>query len=228
MFEGLAKFVVEKWYVVLAIWVLLIILSAPLSSLFLKSVSYQVTISVPGSTSAKAENIVSHYFRLLGASGSNAVLIIEGNVSKYSSFLANLTSYGNISLYNFYTIEKGIMNQTLYLLVPQVNNLTKVLMNISQSEKNITVKLQNEYVNLSSQISKLEDLHNATLEVQTKFINVSATINKTALQLKQLQNSMKNNYTTFLILHEEEIGVNDTIHNIALFLFTPVSAFLKV
>ena len=228
MFEGLAKFIVKKWYIVLAIWALLIVLSAPLSSLFLKSVSYQVTISVPGSTSAKAENIVSNYFKLLGASGSNAVLIVKGNVSKYSSFLANLTSYGNISLYNFYTIEKGILNQTLTQIVPKVNNLTKILMNISQSEKNTSVKLQNEYVNLTSQVSKLEELHNGTLKVLTEFVNVSNTINKTALQLKQLQTSMRDNYTTFLTLHKGEIKTNETIYNTSLFLFAPVSAFLKV
>lgn len=86
MFNGLANFIVKRWYVVIAIWIVLIILSAPLSSLFLKSVSYQVTISVPGSTSAKAEHIVGSYFKLLGASGSNGVLVIEGNVSKYSTF----------------------------------------------------------------------------------------------------------------------------------------------
>jgi len=228
MFEGLAKFIVKKWYIVLAIWALLIVLSAPLSSLFLKSVSYQVTISVPGSTSAKAENIVSNYFKLLGASGSNGVLIIKDNVSKYSSFLANLTSYGNISLYNFYTIEKGILNQTLTQIVPQVNNLTKILMNISQSEKNTSIKLQNEYVNLTSQVSKLEELHNGTLKVQTEFVNISNTINKTALQLKQLQTSMRDNYTTFLTLHEGEIKTNGTIYNTSLFLYAPVTAFLKV
>ena len=228
MFEGLAKFIVRKWYIVLVIWVLLIVLSAPLSSLFFKSVSYQVTISVPGSTSAKAENIVSHYFKLLGASGSNAVLIIKGNVSKYSSFLANLTSYGNISLYNFYTIEKGILNQTLTQLVPKVDNLTKVLMNISQSERNVSIKLQNEYENLKSQINKLEELHNATLALEKEYINVSDTINNTAIQLKQLQTAMRDNYTTFVNIHESEIKVNQTIHNISLFLFAPVNAFLKV
>jgi len=228
MFDGLAKFIVRKWYVVLVIWVLLIILSAPLSSLFFKSVSYQVAISVPGSTSEKAEHIVSQNFKLLGASGSNAVLIIEGNVSKYSSFLANLTSYGNISLYNFYTIEKGILNQTLAQLVPKVNNLTAVLMNISQSEKNVSVKLQNEYENLTSQINKLKELHNATFELEKEYINVSDTINNTAIRLKQLQSAMRDNYTTFLTIHESEIKTNQTIHNISLFLFAPVDAFLKV
>ncbi|MEJ2774635.1 hypothetical protein WIW90_00100, partial [Sulfolobaceae archaeon RB850M] len=62
MFEKLGKLIVNRWYLFLAIWILTIIVSAPLSSLFLKSVSYQVTISVPGSTSAEAEHIVAHYF----------------------------------------------------------------------------------------------------------------------------------------------------------------------
>lgn len=228
MFEGLARFIVKKWYLILVIWVLLIVLSAPLSSLFIKSVSYQVTISVPGSTSAKAEHIVSNYFKLIGASGSNGVLVLEGNVSKYSLFLANLTSYGNITLYNFYTIEKGILNDTLTKIIPQVDNLSKTLANISEGERNTSMKLQGEYVNLTSKVNKLEELHNGTLKVETEFINISTLINSTALKLEELHKSMRENYITFLKIHNGEIETNSTIYNTSLFLFAPVSGFIKV
>jgi len=228
MFDGLAKFIVKRWYIVIIIWIVLIILATPLSSLFLKSVSYQVAISVPGSTSAKAENIVSNYFKLLGASGSNGVLIIEGNVSQYSSFLANLTSYGNISIYDFYTIEKGILNTTLNKLYPEVDNLSNILLNISKSESNTSAKLSNEYSNLTSEINKLEELHNGTLEVENEFLNVSETINSTALKIEQLHNALQENYTAFTKIHNGEIETNQTIYNLSKFLFVPVSYFLEV
>ncbi|QIW24609.1 antibiotic transporter [Sulfolobus sp. S-194] len=228
MFDGLAKFIVKRWYIVIIIWIILIILATPLSSLFLKSVSYQVTISVPGSTSAKAENIVSNYFKLLGASGSNGVLIIEGNVSHYSSFLANLTSYGNISIYDFYTIEKGILNTTLSKLYPEVDNLSNILLNISKSESNTSIKLSNEYSNLTIEINKLEELRNGTLEAENGFINISETINSTALKIEQLHNALQENYTAFSKIHNGEIETNQTIYNLSKFLFVPVSYFLEV
>ena len=223
MFEKLGKLIVTRWYLFLAIWILAIIVSAPLSSLFLKSVSYQVTISVPGSTSAEAEHIVAHYFNLSGASGSGAILIVQGNVSKYSLFFANLTSYGNISILNYYSIEKSLINNLLNKIQPAVENLTNALQNISRLEGNLTIEREN----ISNQLSRLEKLYNGTIEVQKEFENVSSLINSTEREVNELHYAMLENYTVFQKIHEGEIQLNQTAYNLSLFLYLPVSYFLE-
>jgi RND superfamily putative drug exporter len=224
MFEKLGKLIVNRWYLFLAIWILTIIVSAPLSSLFLKSVSYQVTISVPGSTSAEAEHIVAHYFNLSGAAGSGAVLIVQGNVSKYSMFFANLTSYDNISILNYYSIEKSLVNNLLNKIQPAVENLTNALQNISKLEGNLTVEREN----ISTQLSRLEKLYNGTVEVQKEFENVSSLINSTEREVNELHYAMVENYTTFQKIHEGEIQLNQSAFNLSLFLYFPVSYFLEI
>jgi len=141
VFNGLAKFISKKWYVLLVVWIIVLIVAAPLSSLFFKSVSYSVTISIPGSTASKAENIVSNYFKLQGASSANGVLLLKGNASKYSLFLSNLTSYGNISLESFYTIEKSTLNASLSKIYPSALNLTKNFIKISNNETELYYNL---------------------------------------------------------------------------------------
>ncbi|AAY80972.1 MMPL family transporter [Sulfolobus acidocaldarius] len=226
MFPGLAKFIVNKWYVILALWIVVILISAPFTSLFFKSVSYQVSISVPGSTAEKAENIISQDFKISGAAGSNGVLIVEGNYSQYAGFFANLTSYKNISVISFYTIEKDLLNTTFSQLSPRVDNLTKILQNISSSETSLESKLQTQRQNITGDINKLMLLRNATIKIENSFINISYTLNSTKEKLALLHRSMVENYTTFENLRKEELNVNSTATNISYFLYYPVSYFL--
>ncbi|BCU71458.1 MMPL family transporter [Stygiolobus caldivivus] len=227
MFEALGKFVASKWYAVIALWAIVLIISAPLSGLFLKSVNYQVTISVPGSTSAKAEHIVSHYFNLSGASGSNAIIIVRGNSTPFAGYFANLTSYGNISITNYYSIEKDLLNKTFYSVSKEVNNLTVSLQNISNKEANVSNYLAEERVNITSDVENLIKLHNGTVEVEKEFVNTSSTINKTTVELLALHKDMLSNYSTFTEIHKEELTLNQTAYNISKFLYLPILIFLK-
>ena len=227
MFDSLGKFIVNRWYVVILIWVIALAISAPLSNLFFKSVSYQVTISVPGSTSAKAENIVSHYFNLSGASGSNAVIIVRGNTTPFAGYFANLTSYGKISITNYYSIEKSLLNFTFYEVTKEVNNLTNIFQNISKEESNISSSLMKERENLTSEVNELLQLHNGTVEVEKEFVNVSSLINQTSQKLLLLHDEMLENYSAFMKIHEGELETNQTAYNLSRFLYLPVVAFLK-
>lgn len=227
MFDALGKFIVNKWYVVIALWVITLVIAAPLSSLFFKSVSYKVTISVPGSTSEKAESIVSNYFNLSGAAGSNAVIIVRGNVTPYIGYFANLTNHGNISITNYFSIEKSLLNKTLYSLNKEISNLTDVLQNITKSEANVSSFLFKVRENMTSEVNNLLKLHNATLKVEQEFVNLSYKINSTSEQLVELHNAMIQNYSTFVKIHEGEIQTNQTAYNISRFLYVPVSIFLN-
>jgi RND superfamily putative drug exporter len=227
MFEALGKFIVNKWYVVVALWVITLVIAAPLSSLFFKSVSYKVTFSVPGSTSEIAENIVNNYFNLSGASGSNAVIIVRGNATPYAGYFANLTNYGNISITNYFSIEKSLLNKTFYSLNKEINNLTNELQNISKSESNVSSFLSKERENMTSEVNSLLKLHNATLKVEQEFVNLSYKINSTSEQLAELHDAMIQNYSTFVKIHEGEIQNNQTAYNISKFLYVPVSIFLN-
>lgn len=228
MNKGFANFVFRRWYLLIIIWIILLIISAPLSTLFFKLVSYQVAISTPGSTSAKAESIVAKYFHLKGAGEAGAVLVINGNVTPYSLFLSNLTSYGNISLISYYTIEKSLLNQTLTSLRNATENLTTILENISSQERTIEYNLSKEYVNLTQNIQKLEELNNGTEKVENEFINVSQEINDTAQKLELLHYSMLNNLTAFEKIAEGEKQVNSSARNVSLFLFAYPSYFLQL
>ncbi|AWR93310.1 MMPL family transporter [Acidianus brierleyi] len=228
MFNGLAKFISKKWYVLLVVWVIVLIVAAPLSSLFFKSVSYSVTISIPGSTASKAENIVSNYFKLQGASSANGVLLLKGNASKYSLFLSNLTSYGNISLESFYTIEKSTLNASLSKIYPSALNLTKNFIKIANNETELYYNLSKNAEKLNSTIPKLENITNSTRLIESKFSEVKDNINTTTNEIEFLHNGMYKNLTSFEILKEGEVKVNSTAFNLTKLLFYPQVAFLKV
>lgn len=223
-----ANFVSKRWYIILIIWIIVLLISAPLSALFFKSVSYQVVISTAGSTSAKAEQIVSHYFKLNDVGGAGAVLILKGNVTPYSLFLSNLTKYGNISVTSYYSLERTILNASLTTLQNSTNNLTKILENISNREETLNYNLSQEYVNLTQSIQKLEELSNGTKLAQTEFVNVRNQINQTSVELENLHYSMIVNLTTFENIAQGEKQINGSARNISLFLFAYTSYFLQI
>ncbi|MUM65190.1 MMPL family transporter [Acidianus infernus] len=222
-----SEFISKKWYIVLIIWIVVLAISAPFSSLFFKSVSYQINISTPGSTSAQAENIVSKYFHLQGASGANAILIIEGNVTPYSLFLANLTSYGNITIISYYSLEKSLLNTTLSKLQNSTNSLYIKILEIKSGEIEAENNLSCKYIELNNTIVKLEELNCGTKKIEVAFINVSNEINETAIRLYQLHQGMLNNLSTFCKIKEGEIEINSTAYNVSLFLYGYTSLFLK-
>ncbi|ARM75186.1 MMPL family transporter [Acidianus manzaensis] len=223
-----AKFVSKKWYLIIIVWIIILAVSAPLSSLFFNSVSYQITITTPGSTAAKAENIVSNYFHLRNTGEAGAILILKGNVTPYSLYLSNLTKYGNITITSFFTLEKGILNSTLYSLVNSTNKLNESITNISIDENKLNLNLSKQYTNLTESITKLQELSNGTKEVQSKFINVSNQINDTAKQLEDLHYSMQQNLTAFEKISSGERIVNSSARNESLFLFGYPSEFLEI
>ncbi len=222
-----SEFISKKWYIVLILWVILLAVSAPFSTLFFKSVSYQINISTPGSTSAQAEKIVSNYFHLQGASGANAILIIEGNVSNYSLFLANLTSYGNISIISYYSLERGLLNTTLSKLQNATNSLYTKIIEIKNGEITVENNLSCQYIKLNSSIIKLEELNSGTKKVEIAFINISKEINTTSIKLYNLHQGMINNLSAFCKIKEGEIEINSTARNTSLFLYGYTSLFLK-
>jgi len=228
VFNGLARFVSKKWYVLLVVWIIVLVIVAPLSSLFFKSVSYSITISIPGSTASKAENIVSNYFKLQGASSANGVLLLKGNVSKYSLFLSNLTSYGNISLESFYTIERSILNTSLLKIYPSALNLTKNFIEISNNETELYYNLSKNEEKINSTIPELENITNSTNLVQSKFVEVRNDINTTTSEIELLHKDMYDNLTSLETLKEGEIKVNSTAFNLTKLLFYPQEAFLQV
>ncbi|BDC18467.1 MMPL family transporter [Acidianus sp. HS-5] len=222
-----SEFISKKWYIVLIIWIAILAISAPFSTLFFNNVSYQINISTPGSTSAQAENIVSNYFHLQGASGANAILIIQGNVSSYSLFLANLTSYGNITIISYYSLEKDLLNTTLSKLQNATNSLYPEIIEIKNGEIKAENNLSCQYIKLNGSVVKLEELNSGVKKVEIAFINVSNEINGTAIKLSQLHQGMLNNLSVFCKIKGGEIEINSTARNVSLFLYGYTSYFLK-
>jgi RND superfamily putative drug exporter len=227
VFNGLAKTVSKRWYVLLVAWVIVLVFSAPLSSLFFKSVSYQVAISIPGSTSHKAEELVSH-FKLSGVSAANGIILIEGNASSYSSFLSNLTSYGNISVTSFYSIEKTLLNSSLSKVYPTALNLTRQLYILGQNETEIEKKLQNQSLKLNSSVQELEKLSNFTRAVEGNFYNAKQELLNTSMLVAGLHKSMMENVTAFNKVMEGELDLNSSVSNLSALLFQAQYYFVKV
>uniref|UniRef100_A0A2U9IL19 Antibiotic transporter n=1 Tax=Acidianus sulfidivorans JP7 TaxID=619593 RepID=A0A2U9IL19_9CREN len=223
-----AKFVSKRWYLIIIVWIIILLISAPLSSLFFKSVSYQITITTPGSTAAKAENIVSTYFHLRNTGEAGAILILKGNVTPYSLYLSNLTKYGNITITSFYSLERGILNSTLYSLYNSTVKLNQSLVNISNQEKELNYNLSKEYNNITQEINNLQKLSNGTKKVQNEFVNVSNQINNTADELQILHYSMEQNLTAFNKIASGEKEINSSAREEALFLYGYPSEFLKI
>jgi len=153
---------------------------------------------------------------------------LKGNASKYSLFLSNLTSYGNISLESFYTIEKSTLNTSLSKIYPSALNLTKNFIKISNNETELYYNLSKNAEKLNSTIPKLENITNSTRLIESKFSEVKNNINATTNEIEFLHDGMYENLTSFEMLKEGEVKVNSTALNLTKLLFYPQAAFLKV
>ncbi len=228
MFDKLGKFEASKWYVVIAIWVIVVILAAPFTSLFFNSVSNQITISIPGSTAQQAQEITSKYFHIGGASSASALLFIQGDTSNYSTFFANFTKYGNASISDFFTIEKGILNSSFYKGINGTRSLGSVLLNISKNEVKIEGELNSTYKNLTDGIQSLEKLNESVPVIEGKFVNVSSLIYNTSDKVEQIHNEGKKLNTSFTYLKGNETLVNSSATELNRLEFGTVGEFIEV
>ncbi len=228
MFDKLGKFEASKWYVVIAIWIVVVVIAAPFTSLFFKSVSNQITISIPGSTAQEAQNITSTYFHIGGASSASALLFIQGNVSSYSTFFANFTKYGNASISDFFTIEKGILNSSFYKGLNATRTLSKSLENISSSERSTEVKLNSTMENLTSAYEKLVQLKESALQIEGKFLNVSSLIYNTSKDVESIHEEGVKLNSSFSQLKDNETALNSTVVRINDLEFGTVAEFLTL
>ncbi|MCY0850789.1 MMPL family transporter [Sulfuracidifex metallicus] len=228
MFDKLGTFETSKWYVVVAIWILIVIIAAPFTSLFFHSVSNQITISIPGSTAQQAQQIVSKDFHIGGASSASALLFIQGNISQYSGFFANFTKYGNASISDFFTIEKGILNSSITKGLNATEILAKTFKNISSQEIQTEGKLNYTYTNLTAKINGLEKLNSSAYEVESKFVNVSSTLNSTSKKLEALHQEGLGLERNFTYLKGNETELNSTVETLSKLEYGVPLTFLKV
>ncbi|WP_256202739.1 MMPL family transporter [Sulfuracidifex tepidarius] len=228
MFDKLGKFEASKWYVVIAVWIVVVILAAPFTSLFFNSVSNQITISIPGSTAQQAQEITSKYFHIGGASSASALLFIQGNTSAYSTFFANFTKYGNASISDFFTIEKGILNSSFYKGINGTRSLEFALQNISNSEVKIEGKLNSAYTNLTNGLESLEKLNESIPVIEGKFVNLSSVIYNTSDKVEQIHQEGEKLNTSFTYLKGNETLINSTATKLNLLEFGTVAEFLEV
>ncbi|NON61675.1 MMPL family transporter, partial [Acidianus sp. RZ1] len=218
MNDSFARFIQKRWYLVVIVWIVMILLSIPFISLFFSSVSYQIAISIPGSTAARAENIVSNYFNLSGTSESGAVVVIQGNVSKDAVFLSKLTSFNNLSVLSYYTLERSIISSYISSAYPAYVNLTKIMDNISVQEIKLLSNLTAEQKKLNSTIEKTQNLSLSVKKVEKSFIDVKENITNTTQKLELLKGYMDENISSFSRIKTSEENVNSSAHELSLFL----------
>lgn len=143
-FDPLNSLIRKRHRVIVVVWVLALILSAPLVSSFFSSVSFNITgsnaFSVANSESQKAQSVLNAEFPSL-STGNGPVIVVFQNQNVYSNgvktdlFSLNRTLGSDSKLTNFtgvesfYTEEESLLDSTVPGYLEQVAQIAKTIPN---------------------------------------------------------------------------------------------------
>ncbi len=134
-FDSLNAFIKKRRRVIVAVWVLALVVSAPLISSFFSSISFNVasggSLSVPNSESEKAQTILSAQFPSTNTSTGPLIIVFQGqdvysNGVKSDILSLNRTLGSDPKLANFtgvlslYSEEAGLLDSTVPTYVGQI------------------------------------------------------------------------------------------------------------
>jgi RND superfamily putative drug exporter len=165
-FDRLNSFIRKRHRTIVIVWLLALLVSAPLASSFFSSVSFSVTnssfLSVPNSESANAQAVLSSQFPSMNASAEPVIVVIQSqNVYsdgvKAGILSLNHTLASDPKLPNFtgvtslYSVEANLLDSTVPLYLKQVAQIADQLPN-SGNETAAWDAASAEFVNMTSNL----------------------------------------------------------------------------
>ncbi|HVB12734.1 MAG TPA: MMPL family transporter [Nitrososphaerales archaeon] len=201
LFDPLNAFIRKRYRIIVVLWILALVLSAPLVSSFFSSISFNVSggsiLSVPNSESEKAQAVLDAQFPSMNQS-SGPIIVVFQDQNVYSSevkndlFSLNQTLSSDRKLTNFtgilslYNEEESLLNSTIPIYLNQIAQIAGQIPNSNNTAAWDTAA--RDFVNSTSSLFASSPLFTVN---STSFYNLLSELNAKSTP-SQIQASVVN------------------------------------
>ncbi|MGB9728702.1 MAG: MMPL family transporter [Thermoprotei archaeon] len=169
VFEWIVKNVISKWKILIIFWIIILLISIPLSMKLDSVLSYNIVSFLPSSSeSVIANNIIQKEFG--NRSSSQFIIVINGSDIRSQDikiFLIqlNFTLSKNASIDSLYSAYTRILETYFNIINKTIDNLKLKLKNSIITLHNTAYNLKNNIILLANYMSILKDQTNKTTKL---------------------------------------------------------------
>ncbi len=205
---GAAHWVVKHSKVVIAVWVVALILSAPLAMNLDKVLKYEETQFLPTNVeSVKANNVLKEEFGVSALGGNRTILLITGiNAGSFGAKQAYLHLKAEV-------VGKYVSNMTSYYdVIDELNDTSyRIALNITKEVANLSKVLWDSAKAMNESFGKVLGMLNATakgvklvngslIQVATAYIKARSNLTRMYGELMRLKNALNSTDAAYVAM----------------------------